>query len=116
MFDIFCLKTTISGRHYYGNERDEKRWKANFRCALNSLKTVKPVSKTLKGQNAFREYRIMDMLDTVPDEVKPTTQGELCAFATIHDKQRHRTACTDQPANQLSLIRGFVVPYLDSIS
>ena len=76
---LISCSIIISGRHYYGKERDEKRWKANFRCALNSLKTVKPVSKTLKGQNAFREYRFLDLPDTVTD-VKPISHGMLYNF------------------------------------
>lgn len=89
--DVFEQWAKHTGRHYYGNERDEKRWKANFRCALNSLKTVKPVSKTLKGQNAFREYRIMDMLDKEPD-VKPTSQ----ATATRPKRKIKKEAATNE--------------------
>ena len=51
-----CL---LTGRHYHGSEKDPKRWKPNFRCALNSLKTVKPLEKSLKGSNAFRLFQIL---------------------------------------------------------
>lgn len=54
--NIFCY---IIGRY---NEGDPKRWKANFRCALNSLKDVQEVKdlSISKGQNAFRVYRMLE--------------------------------------------------------
>lgn len=48
-----------SGRH---NDGDPKRWKANFRCALNSLKDVQEIKEmsVSKGQNAYKVYRMID--------------------------------------------------------
>ncbi|XP_053392795.1 interferon regulatory factor 2-like isoform X2 [Mercenaria mercenaria] len=50
--------------HHSGkyNDGDPKRWKANFRCALNSLKDVEEVKgmSISKGQNAFKVYRMLD--------------------------------------------------------
>ena len=40
---------------------DPKRWKANFRCALNSLPDVKEEKNMSqrKGQDAFKVYRFL---------------------------------------------------------
>ncbi|XP_060579005.1 uncharacterized protein LOC132735977 isoform X2 [Ruditapes philippinarum] len=48
-----------SGRY---NDGDPKRWKANFRCALNSLKDIQEVKdlSISKGQNAFRVYKMLE--------------------------------------------------------
>lgn len=49
----------ISDRH----KRDPKRWKANFRCAIKSLKEVKELTSesATKGQNAYRVFQIRGM-------------------------------------------------------
>ena len=51
------------GRHY---DSDHKRWKANFRCALNSLPDVKENKEQgiKKGNNAFKVYRFLDAKET----------------------------------------------------
>ncbi|KAK3579481.1 hypothetical protein CHS0354_028298 [Potamilus streckersoni] len=51
-----------TGKFYDGDKPDAKRWKANFRCALNSLPdVVEEKSKGMrKGQNAFKVYRFLD--------------------------------------------------------
>ncbi|KAK3579482.1 hypothetical protein CHS0354_028300 [Potamilus streckersoni] len=45
------------------NNQDTKRWKANFRCALNSLSDVKEQkdSGVKKGANAFKVYKFTDL-------------------------------------------------------
>ncbi|KAL3876855.1 hypothetical protein ACJMK2_034639 [Sinanodonta woodiana] len=47
---------------YDENNQDTKRWKANFRCALNSLSDVKEQkdSGVKKGANAFKVYKFID--------------------------------------------------------
>lgn len=43
------------------NNGDHRRWKANFRCALNSLRTIEEIKdlSISKGQNAFRVFRML---------------------------------------------------------
>ena len=52
----------ISGKYYEGDKPDPKRWKANFRCALNSLQDVDEdkAQGVRKGNNAFKVYRFLD--------------------------------------------------------
>lgn len=47
-----------------------KRWKANFRCALNSLQNVMEIKKLgeSKGVHAFRVYQFLEEDDTKPKE------------------------------------------------
>ena len=47
------------GRH---QDSDHKRWKANFRCALNSLPDVEELKEQgiKKGNNAFKVYKFLD--------------------------------------------------------
>lgn len=44
-----------------GDDPDPKRWKANFRCALNSLPDVEELKdrSVRKGNNAFKIYRFL---------------------------------------------------------
>lgn len=53
---------TVLGKYMDGDVPDPKRWKANFRCALNSLPDVEELkNKGLrKGNNAFKIYRFLD--------------------------------------------------------
>lgn len=45
-----------------GDDPDPKRWKANFRCALNSLPDVEELKDRglRKGNNAFKIYKFLD--------------------------------------------------------
>jgi interferon regulatory factor 2 len=40
-----------------------KRWKANFRCALNSLADIKEVKEysQKRGSNAFKVYQLLPL-------------------------------------------------------
>jgi len=44
---------------------DHKRWKANFRCALNSLGDIKeePGMSKKNGTDGYRVYRVDDAID-----------------------------------------------------
>ncbi|KAG7462772.1 hypothetical protein MATL_G00188260 [Megalops atlanticus] len=56
-----------TGRYKPGIDKpDPKTWKANFRCALNSLPDVKELrDKSIKkGNNAFRVYMILPSIKT----------------------------------------------------
>ncbi|KPP79162.1 hypothetical protein Z043_101280 [Scleropages formosus] len=56
-----------TGRYKPGIDKpDPKTWKANFRCALNSLPDVKELHdrSTKKGNNAFRVYMLLPSVKT----------------------------------------------------
>nr|AFZ76969.1 interferon regulatory factor 2 [Pinctada fucata x Pinctada maculata] len=59
---LFELWAKHTGKFIDGDEPDPKRWKANFRCALNSLPDVVEVreSSVRKGVNAYRVYKFLD--------------------------------------------------------
>ncbi|XP_016369489.1 interferon regulatory factor 1-like [Sinocyclocheilus rhinocerous] len=62
------LLSWISGRYKPGTDKpDPKTWKANFRCALNSLTDVHELQdKSIKkGHNAFRVYTLLPHSKTV---------------------------------------------------
>ncbi|KAJ8383098.1 hypothetical protein SKAU_G00038760 [Synaphobranchus kaupii] len=62
-----------TGKHQPGVDRpDPKTWKANFRCAMNSLPDIEEVKdKSIKkGTNAFRVYKML-----LPSE-RPTKKGK----------------------------------------
>ncbi|CAL9701922.1 unnamed protein product [Knipowitschia caucasica] len=50
-----------TGRYEPGNKPDPKTWKANFRCALNSLSDILELREhsKKKGTNAYRVYQMM---------------------------------------------------------
>ena len=52
----------LSGKYQLGIDKpDPKTWKANFRCAMNSLPDIEEVKdKSIKkGTNAFRVYKML---------------------------------------------------------
>lgn len=60
----YCLSTFhfCSGKYQPGVDKpDPKTWKANFRCAMNSLPDIEEVKdKSIKkGTNAFRVYKML---------------------------------------------------------
>lgn len=73
-FQIFnVIFHFILGRHHDGNH---KRWKANFRCALNSLPDVIELKDlgVRKGDNAFKVYKFIDLNDEKDREEKKKMQ------------------------------------------
>ncbi|KAL4220004.1 Interferon regulatory factor 2 [Mactra antiquata] len=56
LFERWAIHT---GRH---QDSDHKRWKANFRCALNSLPDVAEMKEfgVKKGNNAYKVYRFLN--------------------------------------------------------
>ena len=60
--DLFERWARHTGKFIDGDEPDPKRWKANFRCALNSLPDVEELKdkSVRKGNNAYKIYRFLD--------------------------------------------------------
>lgn len=56
---LYSVVVLHLGRH---NKANPARWKANFRCAIDSLKDVEKVKElsVSKGHNAFMVYRMLD--------------------------------------------------------
>ncbi|XP_069796303.1 interferon regulatory factor 2 isoform X3 [Narcine bancroftii] len=62
-----------TGKYHHGVDKpDPKTWKANFRCAMNSLPDIEEVKdKSIKkGSNAYRVYRMLPAAD------KPNKKGK----------------------------------------
>ncbi|XP_069124946.1 interferon regulatory factor 1-like isoform X2 [Argopecten irradians] len=59
VFELYAIHTR---RHTRDQPPNPKRWKANFRCALNSLSDVIEVKAkgTTKGNNAYRVFKFLD--------------------------------------------------------
>lgn len=58
------LFSSLLGKYQPGVDKaDPKTWKANFRCAMNSLPDIEEVKdKSIKkGDNAFRVYRMLPL-------------------------------------------------------
>lgn len=63
---ITCVCVYV-GKYQPGIDRpDPKTWKANFRCAMNSLPDIEEVKgKSIKkGTNAFRVYKMLSAAET----------------------------------------------------
>ncbi|XP_038611023.1 interferon regulatory factor 2 [Tachyglossus aculeatus] len=62
-----------TGKHQPGVDKaDPKTWKANFRCAMNSLPDIEEVKdrSNKKGNNAFRVYRMLPLSE------RPSKKGK----------------------------------------
>ncbi|XP_062567150.1 interferon regulatory factor 1-like isoform X2 [Saccostrea cucullata] len=59
---LFELWAKHTGKYVVGDEPDPKRWKANFRCALNSLPDVKQLKDQgqRKGKDAYKVYQFLN--------------------------------------------------------
>lgn len=69
---IFCLILyciVLTGKYDPSNE-NPKKWKANFRCALNSLPDViiVPALCVRKGKDAYRVFKILP--EKIPEKVR----------------------------------------------
>jgi len=58
---------------YNSREPDYKRWKANFRCAVNSLQDVREV-KEMRGTKAGDPYKVYKLLPAIPTKSKNADQ------------------------------------------
>jgi len=74
VLSLYIFFENITGRH---EESDHKRWKANFRCALNSLPDVMELKDfgVKKGSNAYKVYKFLDEKETKANrEIKALTK------------------------------------------
>ena len=79
-----CVR--VSGKYQLGVDRpDPKTWKANFRCAVNSLPDMEEVKdKSIKkGTNAFRVYK---MLSSSERSTKKGGQGHRASQPPPHQE------------------------------
>lgn len=71
-----------AGKYVEGGVSDAKTWKANFRCAMNSLPDIKEVKKMSvnKGHQAVRVFRMLPAEDKCKGEAgsEQTLKPQLC--------------------------------------
>ncbi|XP_036372640.1 interferon regulatory factor 2a isoform X1 [Megalops cyprinoides] len=83
-----------TGKYQPGVDKpDPKTWKANFRCAMNSLPDIEEVKdKSMKkGSNAFRVYKMLS-----PTE-RPTKKGKKRAEKEEKSKMERRVPANENP-------------------
>jgi len=84
-----CVYARVSGKYQPAVDRpDPKTWKANFRCAVNSLPDMEEVKdKSMKkGTNAFRVYK---MLSSSERGSKKGQQGRRTSTFTAPSQLTH---------------------------
>ncbi|XP_051277082.1 interferon regulatory factor 2 [Dicentrarchus labrax] len=76
---LFMRWAIHTGKYQPGTDRpDPKTWKANFRCAMNSLPDIEEVKdKSIKkGTNAFRVYKMLSSSERSMKKGKKKTDKE----------------------------------------
>ncbi|KAF7647108.1 hypothetical protein LDENG_00177320 [Lucifuga dentata] len=76
---LFMRWAVHTGKYQPGVDRpDPKTWKANFRCAMNSLPDIEEVKdKSIKkGTNAFRVYKILSSSEKSSKKGKKKSEKE----------------------------------------
>uniref|UniRef100_A0A672FI69 Interferon regulatory factor 1-like n=1 Tax=Salarias fasciatus TaxID=181472 RepID=A0A672FI69_SALFA len=88
LFRSWALHT---GRYHPGKDKpDPKTWKANFRCALNSLSDICELREysRKRGSNAYRVYRMLPISQT-----QRRRRGKTCSPSSTHDRASHCSVC-----------------------
>ncbi|XP_077388341.1 interferon regulatory factor 2 [Festucalex cinctus] len=76
---LFMRWAIHTGKYQPGKDRaDPKTWKANFRCAMNSLPDIEEVKdkSNKKGTNAFRVYKMLSSSERSMRKGKKRTNKE----------------------------------------
>ncbi|KAK2507093.1 hypothetical protein MC885_005270 [Smutsia gigantea] len=98
-----------TGKHQPGVDKpDPKTWKANFRCAMNSLPDIEEVKdKSIKkGNNAFRVYRMLPLSERPSkkgkkpkmekeDRVKHIKAFHVSSLACTHSDSAKEMVCAE---------------------
>ncbi|XP_064601872.1 interferon regulatory factor 1-like isoform X2 [Liolophura sinensis] len=97
---LFKLYAVHTGKFKEGQEPDPKKWKANFRCALNSLLDVEELKEEThkKGEGAKRVYRFVDDCSSTSKRKSDIEYGS----------QRKRARCdsSDESSSQETYMSG----------
>lgn len=82
------MEMPFAGKYVHGQITDPKTWKANFRCALNSLPDIEEVKDRSinKGHQAKRVFRMLP--------VTPKTRGETSDRACAATQETTSALCT----------------------
>ncbi|XP_061566861.1 interferon regulatory factor 1-like [Cololabis saira] len=81
-----------TGRYHPGKDKpDPKTWKANFRCALNSLPDVSELREhsRKRGSNAYRVYRMLPSSQTRRSRRGPRLFNKSRERQTAEGEHRH---------------------------
>uniref|UniRef100_A0A672FN88 Interferon regulatory factor 1-like n=1 Tax=Salarias fasciatus TaxID=181472 RepID=A0A672FN88_SALFA len=98
LFRSWALHT---GRYHPGKDKpDPKTWKANFRCALNSLSDICELREysRKRGSNAYRVYRMLPISQT-----QRRRRGKTCSpSVNIYSERRAVKALPSPPPGLFS--------------
>lgn len=77
--DVVFFFVFFAGKYVEGQTCDPKTWKANFRCAMNSLPDVEEVKdKSInKGHQAMRVFRLLPTTPKSRGEITDRKRAEL---------------------------------------
>lgn len=99
------MEMPFAGKYTQGQTTDPKTWKANFRCALNSLPDIEEVKdKSInKGHQAKRVFRMLPVTPKsrgeTSDRAFPVAQeasSALCTLSTFYSSKRLSVFSSDK--------------------
>uniref|UniRef100_A0A2K5YTM7 Interferon regulatory factor n=1 Tax=Mandrillus leucophaeus TaxID=9568 RepID=A0A2K5YTM7_MANLE len=109
-----------TGKHQPGVDKpDPKTWKANFRCAMNSLPDIEEVKdKSIKkGNNAFRVYRMLPLSERPSKKGKEPVESSLGLSNGVSDLSPEYAVLTSTIKNEVDSTVNIIVvgqSHLDS--